>query len=82
MPLTLAGTTFTGALYVDSLVASLWIGSRGKRVLQTADCNDRAGFREHEYVHLSPWMGTTWRTAGARWSINLLSTELDRMDVE
>ena len=32
----------------------------------------RAGFREHQYVHFSPWSGQTWHASGARWSINLL----------
>eukprot|EP00434_Breviolum_minutum_P028238 symbB.v1.2.024980.t1/scaffold2400.1/size80086/5 len=40
----------------------------------------RAGFREHEYVHLSPWMGTTWRAAGARWSINLFAFQTSNFD--
>lgn len=31
---------------------------------------NRAGYREHSYVHLSPWIGQTWETTGARWSIN------------
>ncbi|CAE7687735.1 unnamed protein product [Symbiodinium sp. CCMP2592] len=35
----------------------------------------RAGFREHQYVHFSPWSGQTWRASGARWSINLFALE-------
>ncbi|CAE7749842.1 unnamed protein product [Symbiodinium pilosum] len=35
----------------------------------------RAGFREHNYVHLSPWMGRQWQASGARWSINLFALE-------
>ncbi|CAE8672261.1 unnamed protein product [Polarella glacialis] len=34
---------------------------------------NRAGFREHTYVHLSPWVGHTWEAKGARWSINLFA---------
>eukprot|EP00439_Symbiodinium_sp_Y106_P080977 s1591_g19.t2 len=35
----------------------------------------RAGFREHQYVHFSPWSGQTWHASGARWSINLFALE-------
>ncbi|CAE7401055.1 unnamed protein product [Symbiodinium natans] len=35
----------------------------------------RAGFREHQYVHASPWLGQTWQASGARWSINLFALE-------
>lgn len=41
---------------------------------------NRAGFREHSYIHLSPWAGRTWSSTGARWSINLFVFRADDLD--
>eukprot|EP00928_Gymnodinium_smaydae_P029371 TRINITY_DN22138_c0_g1_i1.p1 TRINITY_DN22138_c0_g1~~TRINITY_DN22138_c0_g1_i1.p1 ORF type:complete len:284 (+),score=56.32 TRINITY_DN22138_c0_g1_i1:155-1006(+) len=40
---------------------------------------NRVGYREHTYVHLSPWAGKTWETRGARWSINFFAFRGDDM---
>mmetsp|Transcript_125456 Transcript_125456/g.401793 ORF Transcript_125456/g.401793 Transcript_125456/m.401793 type:complete len:294 (+) Transcript_125456:149-1030(+) len=40
---------------------------------------NRAGFREHQYVHLSPWADLTWEARGARWSINFFAFTAEDM---